>query len=53
MKSEYAATATFENILLLSRTCKSPCRLPHHSGNHISVFCKTDTKGKKSNCRFA
>jgi len=47
MKSDYAVTATFENILLLSRTCKSTCRLPRHSDNHISVFDKTDTKGKK------
>jgi len=53
MKNEYEVTATFENILLLSRTCKSPCRLPHHSGNHITVFGKTDTKGKKPNCLWA
>jgi len=49
MKSDYAVTATFENILLLSRTCKSPCRLPRRTDNHISVFGKTGAKGKKVN----
>jgi len=53
MKSECAVTATFENILLLSRTCKGSYRHPHHSGNHITVFGRTDTKGKKSYCLWA